>query len=301
MGSKLIFTISEQDEGRKIRGYLKGNQELSTRLLRGASKEGRIRVNGKVIKMDYLLHEGDVIEIDLSKEENQDIEPQKIDIDVVYEDADILVVNKPPFMVVHPTKSYPDNTLANGVLYYFREKGESCIVRLVSRLDMNTSGLIIIAKNQFSHAALAREMQKAEFEKSYLALIHGNMEEKKGTIDLPIYRPGEDSIKRIVDCRGQRSVTHFEVIENLQGAALVKLTLETGRTHQIRVHLSHLGHPIFGDTLYREGNDEQYINRQALHAYRLSFPNPRTEERIELEAQMPEDMKKLFQKLRKSD
>jgi 23S rRNA pseudouridine1911/1915/1917 synthase len=298
MESKLIYTISERDEGKKIRGYLKDNQDLSSRLVRSAAKEERVRVNGSIVRMNYILKLGDTIEIDLNKDESQDIEPQPMDLDVVYEDSDILVVNKPPFMVVHPTKSYPDNTLANGVLHYFKASGQNCIVRLVSRLDMNTSGLIIIAKNQFSHMALAREMLKEDFEKSYLAIVHGNLMDKKGTIDKPIFRPTEDSIKRTVDDRGQRSITHFEVVESFKEAELVKLTLETGRTHQIRVHLSHLGNPIFGDNLYCDTNDEEYIERQALHAYKLSFPNPRTGKRIDLEAQMPEDMKSLLEKLK---
>ena len=294
----LSFSITEEEQGKKLRGYLRGKGDLSSRLIRGAAKDGRVKVNGKVAKMDYVLRAGDSVQIMLSKDESQDIEPEKLDIEVVYEDSDILVVNKPPYIVVHPTRSYPAGTLANGILYYFRETGQSCIVRLVSRLDMNTSGLIIIAKNQFSHMALAREMQTTEFEKSYLALVHGNMKERKGTIDLPIYRPDDDTIKRVVDERGQRSVTHFEVVESLKAADLVKLTLETGRTHQIRVHLSHLGHPIFGDSLYGTNEDEEFIKRQALHAYKLSFPNPRTGERIDLEAGLPEDMKELLKRLK---
>lgn len=298
MGNRLVYSISEQDVGKKIRGYLKDNKDLSSRLVRNAAKEERIKVNGTVVRMNYILKSGDVIEIELNRDENQDIEPQPMDLDIVYEDSDILVVNKPPFMVVHPTKSYPDNTLANGILYYFKNSGQNCIVRLVSRLDMNTSGLIIIAKNQFSHMALAREMMQKDFEKSYLAIVHGNLSEKEGTIDKPIFRPTDDSIKRTVDDRGQRSITHFQVVEKFREADLVKLTLETGRTHQIRVHLSHLGHPIFGDNLYCDMNDEEYINRQALHAYKLSFPNPRTGKRIDLEAEIPEDMKKLLIKLK---
>lgn len=298
MVNKLVYSISEQHADKKIRGYLKDNKDLSSRLVRNAAREERIRVNGSVVRMNYILKLGDIVEIQLDRDESQDIEPQPMEIDIVYEDSDILVVNKPPFMVVHPTKSYPNNTLANGILHYFKSSGQNCIVRLVSRLDMNTSGLIIIAKNQFSHMALAREMLQEDFEKSYLAVVHGNLSERQGTIDKPIFRPTEDSIKRTVDERGQRSVTHFQVMQSFNDADLVKLTLETGRTHQIRVHLSNLGHPIYGDNLYCEFNDEEYINRQALHAYKLSFPNPRTGKRIELEAEIPEDMNNLLKKLK---
>jgi 23S rRNA pseudouridine1911/1915/1917 synthase len=162
---------------------------------------------------------------------------------------------------------------------------------------MDTSGLIIIAKNQFSHMALARDMQKDTFEKSYLAVVHNNMSETSGTIDLPIYRTTDDSIQRVVDERGQKSVTHYKVIESYDKADLVKLTLETGRTHQIRVHLSHLGHPIFGDALYGTKEDAEFINRQALHAYKLSFPHPRTGDILALECDLPEDIKELIKKI----
>lgn len=299
MSSKLEFEVDEKDHDIKLREYLRRVAQLSGRLIKGAALSGRIEVNGKRAKLNHVLKKGDVVSFAVEKEESQNIEPQKMDLHIVYEDVDIIVVNKSPGMVVHPTKSYPTGTLANGLLYYFREKGENCIVRLVSRLDMDTSGLIIIAKNQFSHMALARDMQNSEteFEKSYMAVVHGNLEEKSGTIDMPIYRTTDDSIKRVVDERGQRSITHFEVVESFEQGDLLKLTLETGRTHQIRVHLSHLGHPIFGDNLYGIEGEEELINRQALHAYRLSFPHPRTGEKITLETELPEDIKELIKKI----
>ena len=297
MSNTIDFLIDKDYEGKKIREYLKIKAELSSRLIRGAALDHRIRVNGKVIRLNYVLKKGDKITIELDKNEEQDIIPEPIELQIAYEDLDILVLNKPPFIVVHPTRSHPTGTLANGILYYFKEKGENCIVRLVSRLDMNTSGLIIIAKNQFSHMSLAKEMTTDEFKKSYLAVVHGNMKEKEGTIDLPIYRELEDTIKRSVDERGQRSITHYRVVKSLRDADLVELTLETGRTHQIRVHLSHLGHPIFGDSLYGT-EDEEYIKRQALHAFKLVFPNPRTGEIINLETELPKDMQELIDRLK---
>lgn len=297
MSSKLVYKVDKQEENTKLREYLRRVAKLSGRLIKGAALSGRIEVNNTRAKLNHVLKEGDVITFEVTKEESQNIEPEKMELAIVYEDSDVIVVNKAPNMVVHPTKSYPAGTLANGLLYYFKEKGENCIVRLVSRLDMDTSGLIIIAKNQFSHMALARDMQNEEFEKSYMAVVHGSLPEKKATIDLPIYRPTDDSIRRIVDDRGQRSVTHYEVIESYKEGALVKLTLETGRTHQIRVHLSHLGNPIYGDSLYGLEGDQQFIGRQALHAFRLSFPHPRTGEVITLQTDLPEDMKKLIEKI----
>lgn len=293
--------VDNIEKGTKIREYLKVELGLSTRLIRSASLDKRIFVNGEVVKMNRVLNLGEVIKIDLAKDESQDIAPEKMDIDIVYEDEDILVVNKKPFMVVHPTKSYQSGTLANGVIYYFMESGQNCIVRLVSRLDMNTSGLIIIAKNQFSHGMLSKEMSENKVEKKYLALIHGIMKEKQGTIDLPIYKPEgiENGIRRVIDERGQRSITHYKVVEEYDESSLVECKLETGRTHQIRVHLSHLGHPIYGDTLYGYGDEVgDLIKRQALHAYGLDFKSPRSGEVLSLRANLPDDMNELIKKLK---
>ncbi|WP_238861383.1 MULTISPECIES: RluA family pseudouridine synthase [unclassified Clostridium] len=288
------------EKGTKIREYLKVELGLSTRLIRSASLGKRIFVNDEVVKMNRVLNEGEIIKIDLAKDESQDIAPEKMDIDIVYEDEDILVVNKKPFMVVHPTKSYQSGTLANGVINYFMESSQNCIVRLVSRLDMNTSGLIIIAKNQFSHGMLSKEMSENKVEKKYLALVHGIIKEKQGTIDLPIYKPEgiENGIRRVIDERGQRSITHYKVVEEYNESSLVECKLETGRTHQIRVHLSHLGHPIYGDTLYGDGDEEDLIKRQALHAFGLDFKSPRSGEILSLRAELPDDMKELISELK---
>lgn len=288
-------------EGTKLREYLKREMGISTRLIRSASIQKRIFVNDEVVKMNRVIKSGEIIKIDLEKEESQNIAPEKIDIEIVYEDEDILVVNKKPFMVVHPTKTYQSGTLANGVINYFMENNQNCIVRLVSRLDMNTSGLIIIAKNQFSHGMLSKAMSENKVEKRYLAIVHGIFKEKQGTIDKPIYRPEgiENGTRRIVDERGQRSITHYKVVEEFGDSSLVECKLETGRTHQIRVHLSHLGHPIYGDVLYGDGDNEGHlIERQALHAYGLDFKSPRTEKELSLRAELPDDMKKLIEKLK---
>lgn len=294
MTNFLKFTVNENESGIKLNQYLSLNARLSGRLIRGAAKEGRISVNGGRVNLRYILNSGDIIRFNVIKEENQNIEPEPIDIDVIFEDSDIIVVNKQPGIVVHPTKSYPSGTLANGLLYHFKKNNEDCIVRLVSRLDMDTSGLILVAKNQFSHMALARDMKNVEFEKYYTAVVHGRFTQKEGTIDLPIFRVGEGTIKRIIDERGQKSITHYEVLEEINCASILSLKLETGRTHQIRVHLSHIGYPLFGDTLYGEQDDSKLISRQALHASKLIFPHPRTGKLIKLQTKLPPDIQKLI-------
>ena len=299
--STLEKCVDKAFDGIKIREYLKEEMGLSSRLIRGAALDKRILLNNNPFKMNYVLKADDNILINLKKKESQNIEPEKIEIEIVYEDSDIIVVNKRPNMVVHPTKRYQSGTLANALLYYFKETNQDCIVRLVSRLDMDTSGLIIIAKNQYAHMELSKDMQQNGIEKRYLALVHGHMEQMEGTIDKPIYRPEiEGNMRRVVDERGQRSITHYKVVERLKNADLVECLLETGRTHQIRVHLSHLGHPIYGDTLYGIEEDAQLISRQALHAYGLNFKSPRTKEYLQLRADLPEDIRALLENLRES-
>lgn len=297
--STLEEKVDKSFEGRKIREFLKEKMGLSSRLIKGASIDRRILVNNNPVKMNYVLKENDDILINLVKKESQNITPEPMDLDIVFEDKDIIVINKRPNMVVHPTKRYQSGTLANGLLHYFKESNQDCIVRLVSRLDMDTSGLIIVAKNQYAHSELSNEMQQNNIEKRYLAVVHGHFENEEGTIDLPIYRPEiEGVMARVIDERGQRSITHYKVIERLKDADLVECLLETGRTHQIRVHMKAMGHPIYGDTLYGECDDSELISRQALHAYGLNFKSPRTKEELSLRANLPEDIKRLLEMLK---
>ncbi len=274
--SVITYKVGKEGQDVKIRDYMKENLNLSGRFIRGSAMDRRLRVNGKEVKLNYKLQEDDVIEVTVNAEESQNIEGEDLNIKVIYEDDDLLIVDKPPFMVVHPTKSHPMGTLANGVIHHFRSNNDNSIVRLVSRLDRDTSGLIMIAKNQFSHMNLAKSMEKNLIKKSYLAIIHGNLENQEGTIDLPIGRPTDETIKRAVLEDGQRSITHYKIKESYKEGALVELVLETGRTHQIRVHLSYVGCPIYGEQLYSDFNDEELISRQALHAYALTWPHRRS-------------------------
>lgn len=295
--SVITYKVGKEGQDVKIRDYMKENLNLSGRFIRGSAMDRRLRVNGKEVKLNYKLQEDDVIEVTVNAEESQNIEGEDLNIKVIYEDDDLLIVDKPPFMVVHPTKSHPMGTLANGVIHHFRSNNDNSIVRLVSRLDRDTSGLIMIAKNQFSHMNLAKSMEKNLIKKSYLAIIHGNLENQEGTIDLPIGRHTDETIKRAVLEDGQRSITHYKIKESYKEGTLVELVLETGRTHQIRVHLSYVGCPIYGEQLYSDFNDEELISRQALHAYALTLPHPRSGEILNFESTLPEDMTKLIHNL----
>ena len=291
----LISYINE-DDNLTLREVLLDKLNFSVRYVSKLKRFKTVNVNKNFKKLDKKVKKGDLIEVSI-QEDMANFKPQDLNLDIVYDDFDLIVVNKPPFMVVHPTKSHFENTMANGVTDYIVKKGEAVKIRFVNRLDMNTSGLVIVAKNPFAQHVLSSEMKEEGFDKKYITVVKGVVEKDQDTVEEPIYRPTDDSVKRIVDPRGQESITHYKVIERLKGATVLEVKLETGRTHQIRVHMSHIGHPIIGDELYGS-LDEDLINRQALHAYSLKFKQPRTKEILEFKTDIPRDMKELIEKLR---
>lgn len=291
-----VISYINEDENLTLKEVLLDKLNFSVRSISKMKRYKTVKVNNIYIKPGDKINKGDLIEVKI-EEDMADFKPQDLNLPILYDDFDIIMVNKPPFMVVHPTKSHYENTIANGVTHYIIEKDENVKIRFVNRLDMNTSGLVIVAKNPYAQFVLSSDMKDDKVEKMYIAVVKGVVKEDFGTINEPIYRPTDDSIKRVVHKDGQPSVTHFEVIQRLKDATVLKLKLETGRTHQIRVHLSHIGHGIIGDELYGYV-DESLINRQALHAFSLRFKQPRTREDLEFNAPIPKDMEELIEKLK---
>lgn len=268
----------------KINDYLK-ERGVSSRLIRKSVKSENIYLNGKVIKNNKKLKLNDIISLRFQDEDpNGKIENKNLDI--LYEDDDLIIINKEPFMVTHTAKDDSEGTLLNYLLSYFHDNNIKRKVRFINRLDRDTSGIVVASKNSFAQDKISAEFRDV-VEKKYLAICQGIFDEKEGTIDAPI-ATSEDNIRREVNyVIGKKSITSYKVIEEYDNMSLVLLTLHTGRTHQIRVHLSHLGHPIIGDSLY--GKKSDLINRQALHSYSIKLKLPRNNKEIEIFAKPPED------------
>lgn len=223
-------------------------------------------------------------------EESENIVATPINLNIVFEDDSLLILNKPAGIAVHPSILHYTDSLSNGVKYYFDTIGLKRKIRPVNRLDLNTSGLIIFAKNEYIQEALIQQMNKHIFVKEYIAIVNGHFDNTSGTINLPIARKSNSIIERCISKDGQEAVTDYEVIEDFDNYSIVKCKLRTGRTHQIRVHMSAIGHPIIGDTLY--GSPSNFINRQALHSYKMAFIHPVTKENLEFICELPKDMQK---------
>lgn len=291
MSNGIKAIVGENDIGLTIKGFLRREKGVSTRLIRKVvTGNGKLLLNGKEARFVDKIKVGDEIEL-VYPEELSEFVPQDIPIDVLYEDEDIIAINKQPGYVVHPTKGHSDETIANGLMKYMIEKGENYKIRFISRLDMNTSGLLMVGKNAHAQTSFTKQNSNNEVYKGYVAIVCGRLE-GEGRIDLPIALEEEGSVKRAVKDDGQPSITEYrsEKIFEIDGCeyTLVRLRLLTGRTHQIRVHLSHIGYPILGDSLY--GEESHLIARQALHAEILLFNHPKTEIPMEIKAPLPDDI-----------
>ena len=289
--NKLVWKNESRND--TLKQILLNDMGISLRLLYSLKKDKQIFVNKKFYKMHELVNIGDIIEINLPDEANE-YDAEDMDIKLLYEDADLMVVEKEPFVVVHPTKGHQSGTLANGLIKLFKDKSINSKIRFVNRLDRDTSGILIVAKNSYCHSILTKDDAMHEMEKKYYAVVGGHLEKESGVIDLPIDK-SEDGIRRMVSEKGQRAVTRYKVIDKLKKATLLEISLETGRTHQIRVHFSHIGHPLVGDELY--GGDMSLLNRQALHCFELGFYSPRKSEIIYIKSELPRDMRELVKEL----
>lgn len=291
---KLQFHIGERDEGLTLVTYLRGQHGFSRRMLTKLRNEGEIQVNENSALIHHLLRKGDIITLIWPEEDVPYIEGEPLPLDIRHEDEHLMVINKQAGMVVHPTMNYQRGTLANAVLYHWHEQGLMRTFRPVNRLDKDTSGLLIVAKNAWVHDRLAQLHQQGGMQRTYLAIVHGSWDrEEAGTINMPIARKRDSIIEREVHPDGSPAITHWQVVERGSDMTLLQVMLETGRTHQIRVHFSHIGYPLAGDDLY--GGKRKRIGRQALHAHALSFVRPYSGEKMQFTADMPHDMKDLWE------
>lgn len=264
-------------------------------------KGGNLSVNGEVVKANYKVQCGDTLRLTIPEAEKINVTPENIPLDIVFEDDDLLVVNKPTGMVVHPSKGHLTGTLVNGLLYHVNTLSEgTAYVRpgIVHRIDMDTSGLLVVAKTNEAHQKLAEQLENHTMEREYYALVHGVISHEDGTIDAPIARMHIDRKKRTVAEGGKHAITHFEVVERFKNYTLVKLNLETGRTHQIRVHMKYIGHPVVGDPMYGPAETITGFG-QFLHAATLGFVHPTTEEKLHFEAPLPDYFADKLAELRK--
>ena len=283
----MILNYKVTEPNQTINQILKSKLHISSRLLYKLINKKSIYLNDKVCDTRNMSNIGDCISVDLSyDEDNSNIVPTKINLNIIYEDEAILVLNKPSGISTHPSILHFEDSLSNGVKYYFDSIGLHKKIRPVNRLDLHTSGLIIFAKNEYIQECLIKQMENSSFKKEYHAIITGHLENKKGTIDKPIARKQNSIIERCIDEIGKKAVTHYEVIKEFENYSLVKCILETGRTHQIRVHFASIGHPLLGDSLYGEKSD--LVDGQALTCTRLSFIHPVSNKNVEFEVTIKE-------------
>lgn len=293
------YVITDQT-GRIDRVLTTLEPEITRSQLKNLINDGHVTVNGQPVKPKYKVQSGDKISLVKPEPQSLELTPENIPLDIVYEDDDVIVVNKPQGMVVHPAPGHPDHTLVNALLYHSPLSTINGTFRpgIVHRIDKDTSGLLMVAKNDLAHQSLAEQLRNKTNKREYLALVYGQIKEDEGTIDAPLGRNPQDRKKQAVVKGGRHAVTHFKVMKRYDNFTLVKCILETGRTHQIRVHMKYIGHPLVGDPLYGPrkviGKDGQF-----LHAALLGFKHPRTGKELVFEAPLPENFQKMLDKLDK--
>ena len=297
----LTLQPNKEDAGQRVDAWLAANLEDVTRsAAQRLLEEGRVTCGGKALAKNYKLNGTETVEVCLPDPEPVDVLPQDIPLDVVYEDADVIVVNKPKGLVVHPAPGHPDGTLVNALLHHCGDSlsgiGGELRPGIVHRIDRDTSGLIIAAKNDSAHQKLTAQLQDHTLARIYHCIATGNLREDSGTVNAPIGRHPVDRKKMAVVANGRPAVTHWTVLERFPGFTYVECRLETGRTHQIRVHMAHIGHPILGDTVYGNKKPVPGLQGQCLHAVGLRFLHPRTGEMVELSCGLPEEFRTQLQK-----
>ena len=294
--------VNPEDTGTRLDAWRAGQLPDVTRSAAARlCEEGRVTAAGKPLAKNYRLGGGEAVSVTLPDPEPVDVAPQDIPLDVVYEDSDVIVVNKPKGLVVHPAPGHPDGTLVNALLHHCGDSlsgiGGEKRPGIVHRIDRDTSGLIIAAKNDAAHLALSAQLKDHSLSRTYECLVTGNMKQDSGTVDAPIGRSSADRKKMAVVPTGRRAVTHWEVVARYPGVTHLRCRLETGRTHQIRVHMAYLGHPILGDTVYGAKKPVPGLTGQCLHATGLQFLHPSTGEKITLTCPLPEEFTKMLKKL----
>ena len=290
---KLEYKITNLTRYNSIKAILKEEFLMSDRLIAKLKNTSQIYINSKPVYINYIFSIGDILSVNLDfNEDSENIVPTKMELDILYEDESMLILNKPAGIPVHPSMEHYNDSLSNGVKYYFNQISLKRKIRPVNRLDRNTSGIVIFAKNQYVQECLIKQMKTDNFKKEYLALVNGSLSKKEQIISAPISRKENSIIERCVNTNGNEAITIVELLKNFDNYSLIKCILKTGRTHQIRVHMQFIKHSILGDTLY--GVSSNLINRQALHAYKVSFTHPITKENITIIAELPEDMKRLI-------
>lgn len=287
----MILEITENQAGERIDRFLADSQDLTRSFLQKILKEGEVIVNGKSVKANYKLRKGDRIEFEIPEAVEPDIVAEDIPLSILYEDADVLVVDKPKGMVVHPAAGHYSRTLVNAVMYHCKGElsGINGVLRpgIVHRIDRDTTGSIIICKNDMAHNEIARQLKEHSINRRYRAIVTGVLKDEEGTIEGAIGRDKKDRKKMAITADGKPAVTHYRVLQRFKHYTYVECVLKTGRTHQIRVHMASIGHPLLGDEVYGRRSDKYKCEGQCLHAMTLGFHHPRTGEYIEVNAPLP--------------